>query len=116
MSVAPPRLFTMPPGAPFLPTLAEALLGGRLVPGFHGDDPLALANATIYLETAGHIAIAWIWLEQALAAEDRSGDFYEGKRSAARFFFLWELPRVDAQLDLLASLDRTTLDMRDECF
>lgn len=81
-----------------------------------GDPQLTLANASVYLEAFGHIAIAWIWLEQALAAEDRSGDFYEGKRSAARFFFLWELPRVDAQLDLLASLDRTTLDMRDECF
>ncbi len=81
-----------------------------------GDPQLTLANASVYLEAFGHIAIAWIWLEQALAAEDKAGDFYEGKRSATRFFFLWELPRVDAQLDLLASLDRTTLDMRDEYF
>ena len=31
-------------------------------------------------------------------------------------FFGWELPKVGAQLDLLASLDRTTLDMRDSWF
>ncbi len=47
-----PRLYSIPPGAPFLPTLAEAALAGRLVPGFGaGDDPLALAAATIYVPT-----------------------------------------------------------------
>ncbi|RUZ52921.1 double-strand break repair protein AddB, partial [Mesorhizobium sp. M7A.F.Ca.US.007.01.1.1] len=46
------RVFSIPPGAPFLPTLAEALLAGRLVPGFRFDgDPLALADATIYVPT-----------------------------------------------------------------
>ena len=81
-----------------------------------GDPQLTMANASVYLEAFGHIAIAWIWLEQALAAQDKDGDFYEGKRSAARYFFRWELPKVDAQLNLLASLDRTTLDMQDAYF
>ncbi|MEO8999273.1 MAG: acyl-CoA dehydrogenase, partial [Rhodanobacter sp.] len=81
-----------------------------------GDAPLTLANASVYLEAFGHIAIAWIWLEQALAAVDRMGDFYDGKRFAADFFFRWELPKVDAQLNLLASLDRTTLDMQNNWF
>ncbi len=81
-----------------------------------GDAQLTLANSSVYLEAFGHIAIAWIWLEQALAAHGHDGNFYEGKRSAARYFFLWELPKVDAQLDLLASLDRTTLDMQDAYF
>jgi hypothetical protein len=81
-----------------------------------GDAQLTLANATVYLEAFGHIAIAWIWLEQALAAEAKEGDFYEGKRSAMRYFFRWELPKVDTQLDLLASLDRTALDMQDAFF
>ncbi|SFN50195.1 acyl-CoA dehydrogenase [Dokdonella immobilis] len=81
-----------------------------------GDAQLTLANASVYLEAFGHIAIAWIWLEQALAAGARNGDFYDGKRQAARYFFAWELPKVDSQLDLLASLDRTTLDMQDAWF
>ena len=51
MIEGPPRLFTIPPGAPFLTTLAEALLGGRLVEGLAPGDPLALADATIYLPT-----------------------------------------------------------------
>lgn len=49
---AAPRLFTIPPGARFLDVLAEALVEGRLVPGFRpADDPLLLADATIYLPT-----------------------------------------------------------------
>jgi alkylation response protein AidB-like acyl-CoA dehydrogenase len=81
-----------------------------------GDASLALANASVYLEAFGHIAIAWIWLEQALATVGRTGDFYDGKRFAADFFFRWELPKVEAQLNLLASLDRTTLDMQNDWF
>jgi alkylation response protein AidB-like acyl-CoA dehydrogenase len=81
-----------------------------------GDASLTLANASVYLEAFGHIAIAWIWLEQALAAAGRTGDFYDGKRFAADFFFRWELPKVDAQLNLLTSLDRTALDMQNDWF
>lgn len=47
-----PRVFTIPPSVPFLPTLIEALTRGRLVPGFPAaGDPLALAAATLYLPT-----------------------------------------------------------------
>ncbi len=81
-----------------------------------GNPQVTLANASIYLEAFGHICIAWIWLEQLIAAAGKDGDFYLGKRSAAGYFFRWELPKVDAQLDLLNSLDRTTLDMQDAWF
>jgi alkylation response protein AidB-like acyl-CoA dehydrogenase len=81
-----------------------------------GDAEAAMANSVIYLEAFGHIVLAWMWLEQVVAAEGRSGDFYDGKRQAARYFFRYELPRTAPQLDLLESLDRTTLDMRDAWF
>ncbi len=52
MTSAAPRLFSIPPGAPFLPTLAQALTDGTLIEGFApGNDPLALASATIYVPT-----------------------------------------------------------------
>jgi ATP-dependent helicase/nuclease subunit B len=52
MSESPPRVFTIPSSTPFLPALAKALVEGRLVPGFKPkDDPLLLANATIFLPT-----------------------------------------------------------------
>src|SRR5918995_3300172 len=43
-----PRVFTIPAGAPFLPTLADALSRGGIL---DGGDPGALAEATIYLPT-----------------------------------------------------------------
>jgi len=50
MTAMPARVFTIPPSAPFLPTLIKALTGGKL--GFRvSDDPLALAAATLYLPT-----------------------------------------------------------------
>jgi alkylation response protein AidB-like acyl-CoA dehydrogenase len=81
-----------------------------------GDVEAALANSAIYLEAFGHIVVAWMWLEQLLAANGRTGDFYDGKRQAARYFFRYELPKTAPQLDLLASLDRTTLGMHDAWF
>jgi alkylation response protein AidB-like acyl-CoA dehydrogenase len=75
-----------------------------------GDPDLALANASAYLEAAGHVVVAWLWLEQVLAAGTATSDFHEGKRAAARYFRRWELPKVHTHLDLLESLDRTVLD------
>ena len=44
------RVFTIPASAPFLPTLIEALVGGKL--GMRiADDPLTLAATTLYLPT-----------------------------------------------------------------
>jgi alkylation response protein AidB-like acyl-CoA dehydrogenase len=70
----------------------------------------ALANSALYLESFGHIVVAWIWLEQVVAADGRKGSFYEGKRYAARYFYRYELPKTGPQLDLLNSLDTTTVD------
>lgn len=80
------------------------------------DKAQSLANSSIYLEAVGHVVVAWIWLEQFLAVGDSQGDFYDGKRQAARYFFRYELPSTGAQFDLLASLDRTTLDMSADWF
>lgn len=80
------------------------------------DPAQALANATLYLEAFGHVVIAWIWLEQALTAGDKSGDFYEGKRLAARYFFSYELPTIDPNLDILERGDPLLLELDDDWF
>jgi len=47
-----PFLYSIPPAAPFLSTLVEALLSGNLVPGFKpANDPLTLSGVTIYVPT-----------------------------------------------------------------
>jgi len=47
-----PRVFSIAPGSPFLPTLVRSLLDGTLLgQPFASGDPLALADATIYVPT-----------------------------------------------------------------
>ena len=81
-----------------------------------GDPESALTNASVYLETFGHLVVAWMWLEQEVAAHGKQGSFYDGKRAAAEFFFTWELPRTETQLDLLASGDSLVRDVPAEAF
>jgi alkylation response protein AidB-like acyl-CoA dehydrogenase len=75
------------------------------------DLDVALANASVYLEAAGHVVVAWIWLEQFLATAGRTEAFYDGKRVAARYFYRYELPKTGPQFDLLGALDRTTIEL-----
>ncbi|WP_030434145.1 acyl-CoA dehydrogenase [Actinoplanes subtropicus] len=78
-----------------------------------GDPTVALANATAYLDAAGHLVIAWLWLSQISVISDKSGDFYEGKRLAARYFITHELPRTGPLFDLLDSRDTLLVDLQD---
>lgn len=81
-----------------------------------GDPGAMLANATPYLEAFGHVALAWTWLGLALATGDRDDDFSRGKQQAARWFFGWELPKVDVALALLERNDGTVLSMQEAMF
>ena len=87
------------------------------------DPSLALANATIFLDAMGHFVIAWMWLKQAVAAlegkqKGNTADdaFYEGKVSAMKFFFNYELPKIKPNLELVAQLDSTCYDLTAEQF
>ena len=99
-------------------SLAACMAGGQA--------RLALANASHYLTAVGHGLVAWVWLRQAvLAAQALAGpavpsaadrDFYDGKLSACRYFFRYELPLAGHYLRLLLERDDTTLAARPECF
>lgn len=87
------------------------------------DSSLALANATLFLNAIGHVVIAWMWLKQAVAAEqgiqscsesDRA--FYQGKLAATNYFYRYELPRIDADLGVVGQLDSTCYDLTAEQF
>ena len=78
---------------------------------------------TIYLDTFGHVVIAWMWLKQAIEAarhEDVENvaerDFYRGKTQACRYFYRYELSKVPERLSLLAAADDTCLTMQDGWF
>ena len=63
----------------------------------------ALANATPYLQAFGHMVLAWIWLDVALAAPAArraadAADALPRQAAAARYFFHYELPKIGAWL------------------
>ena len=77
----------------------------------------ALANATPYLQAFGHTVLAWIWLEQAVAAsQGEPTAFKQGKLSAARYFFRYELPKIEAWLAVVSTRDDTCLNMSPDWF
>ena len=87
-----------------------------------GSPEEALANATPYLQAFGHVVLAWIWLDVALAAQALVGrdvvdpGFVPGKLQACHYFFDYELPKIDAWLAVVASRNPLCREMRDEWF
>jgi butyryl-CoA dehydrogenase len=85
----------------------------------------ALANATPYLQAFGHLVLAWMWLDVALALPVEQGGpelsddqqaFAQGKRAAMRYFFAYELPRIDAWLKVVAEREAVCRTMHDDWF
>ena len=81
-----------------------------------GNPEEALSNATPYLQAFGHVVLAWIWLDVALAVEASSSRLKPGKLAAMRYFFAYELPKIDAWLGVVARREPLTREMRDEWF
>ena len=101
---------------------ALARLGQVTQSAWAGGEPAeTLANATPYLQAFGHVVLAWIWLDVALCAQSRlagGGDesLLRGKLGACRYFFRYELPRIDAWLGVVETRDDTCRTMADEWF
>jgi alkylation response protein AidB-like acyl-CoA dehydrogenase len=89
----------------------------------HGAETL-LADATLFLEYFSLVAIAWIWLKQAVVADEAlqhgaAGDeknFYESKIHTMRYFYEYELPKTKALHQRLSSTDKLTLTAPKEYF
>jgi len=85
---------------------------------------LFLADATLYLEFFAIISVAWQWLLQALSVQkalendlsDRETLFYQGKFYAFRFFFHYELPKIEGLSKRLMESDGLTVEMKESFF
>ncbi len=81
-----------------------------------------LADATLYLEMFGIATIAWQWLIQAIAAqkalEINADDkaFYQGKLMTARYFYEYELVKIESLSKRLMSHDFVTIEMQEGWF
>jgi alkylation response protein AidB-like acyl-CoA dehydrogenase len=76
----------------------------------------ALANATPYLQAFGHVVIAWVWLDVALAARQADEARRRGAEAACRYFFAYELPLVEGWLKVVSSREAVCREMQDDWF
>lgn len=83
-----------------------------------------LADATLYLELFGIVSVAWQWLLQGLLLQkglndNPSGaeaDFLQGKFYTLRFFFAYELPKIEGLVQRLTNSDGLTVEMKTDYF
>ena len=61
------------------------------------------------------MVLAWLWLDVARCA-GKASDFARGKQSAARYFYAYELPKIDAWLGVVSSREPLCRDMQDGWF
>ncbi len=88
-----------------------------MIAGSKGPE-LFLADATLYLELFGIIAIAWQWLKQGIVCQQALGkdcskkdiDFYQGKLYTMRYFYSYELPKHHALVQRLLESDGLTVE------
>ncbi len=81
-----------------------------------GNAAEALANAVPYMQAFGHMVLAWIWLDVALAVPQAGTPAAVGRLAAMRFFFHYELPKIGAWLAVVKTRDATCAAMPEEAF
>ena len=82
---------------------------------------VALANSGLYLDTFGHLVLAWIWLKIGVTIFSKEFDktdenFYKGKLQALQYFYNYEVPSIKDTCQLLKKCDTTCLETNPEWF
>ena len=81
-----------------------------------------MSNSHEFMTMTGHTVVGWIWLELAMtsvallksgASGEREG-FCRGQIQAAKWFFAFEVGRVERMGKVVGGRDSTVLDMKDE--
>lgn len=83
-----------------------------------------LADATLYLELFGIVAIGWQWLLQGIAVHkalegnpsEIEGNFYRGKWATLRYFFHYELVKIEGLARRLREADGLTVEIGPTAF
>ncbi|MDP3166703.1 MAG: acyl-CoA dehydrogenase [Hydrogenophaga sp.] len=117
------RAIQVPELAAHANALAQALqqVGATTQAAWATGNPTdALANAVPYMQGFGHTVLAWIWLDVALAAlqadATKSIAATAGNMGALRYFYHYELPKISAWLQVVASRDPTCANFPEDAF
>ena len=82
-----------------------------------GEHETYLSDATIFMEMMGTVVIAYQWLKMATSAKEAlvtantvfSTEFYESKIHTMKFFFKYEMPKVNSCKETLLNPELLTL-------
>jgi len=81
-----------------------------------GQPQEALANAVPYLQAFGHLVLAWIWLDVSASCRGPQTPAQTGRQAAAKYFFHYELPKIDAWLHVVSNRDMTCANLAEDAF
>jgi len=81
-----------------------------------GQPQEALANAVPYLQAFGHLVLAWVWLDVMASCPSDGRPAHAGRQAAAKYFFHYELPKIDAWLQVVSNRDMTCANLPEEAF
>ena len=102
----------------------KAVTAKQVEAAIRGEIELFLADASLYLEMFGYVTIAWQWLLQGLTATAKLAEvtgeadknFYQGKIMTMKYFFHYELPRMEGPARRLEEADGLTVAMKPVLF
>ncbi|HMQ08143.1 MAG TPA: acyl-CoA dehydrogenase [Saprospiraceae bacterium] len=100
----------------------EAVMNHLLPFARKGNFERFLADATIFMEMVSTVIIAYQWLKMAVKAKEclitgnmrYSSDFYESKIHTMKYFFKYEVPRVDSCKMTILNPEELTLPLSEQ--
>jgi butyryl-CoA dehydrogenase len=99
-----------------LNTALENVISATQMAWSSGQPQEALANAVPYLQAFGHLVLAWIWLDVSASCRGAQTPAQTGRQAAAKFFYHYELPKIDAWLQVVSNRDMTCANLAEDAF
>ena len=99
-----------------LNTALQKVIAATQMAWSSGQPQEALANAVPYLQAFGHLVLAWIWLDVSASCRGAQTPVQTGRQAAAKFFYHYELPKIDAWLQVVSNRDMTCANLAEDAF
>ncbi len=99
-----------------LNTALQKVIAATQMAWSSGQPQEALANAVPYLQAFGHLVLAWIWLDVSASCRGPQTPAQTGRQAAAKYFYHYELPKIDAWLQVVSNRDMTCANLAEDAF
>ena len=99
-----------------LNTALQKVIAATQMAWSSGQPQEALANAVPYLQAFGHLVLAWIWLDVSASCRGTQTPAQTGRQAAAKYFYHYELPKIDAWLQVVSNRDMTCANLAEDAF